>query len=76
MEHIKQIEQELERYIRELELTGPKSIKLILNKKLLGGDDTANAVCLHLSTKYKGLNWSELCVDDEDNVVLFIGRRY
>ena len=74
MEHIKEIEQELERYIRELELTGPKSIKLILNKKLL--DEDANAVCLHLSTKYKGLNWPELCVDDEDNVVLFIGRRY
>ena len=78
MKYIKQIEEKLDKYIKELELTGPRTIKLILNRTFIDKNIAigSHPVCLHLVTKYKGLNWPELCVDEGDDIVLFIGKRY
>lgn len=76
MEHIKDIEEQIESYIQEQNLNGPSDIFIVLNKTYINKycDINVNSICLYLAIKYKGMQWPKLCVDDDITILLFIGR--
>lgn len=76
MNCIYEIEEEIDNYIKKNNLNGPTGIFIVLSRTFINNycDMDINSICLHLATKYKGMQWPKLCVDNTIEVVLFIGR--